>query len=456
MPVKKQTLRKKPPAPEIVVLRDEVSQTNPLIQAKRNFTAIGTRIFFIGLQTLNPHFSSRDRFFDEKFPRVTIPPSQLVEIFGGNTAYLHELKKECTRLFNAIIEFSEADGGFELNHIFRELKYKPREGLHIQFDEIMRPYLLDLLRANGYTVISVAQIFKLSSTYAVRLVEIMLQYQNLPEMKARKEIERKMLMEELRFALNVKKGAYADRINNFRKFVLDEPIREINTKTLYKMRYEVQRDGKPGGRVIGFVLYMDVSAVKDDKPLIGSATATGKLRGLGFSEQAAEAILAKCEGEEDCLKRIASATRSLAMKKRRGGAVENELGYLRKYIEEDWQPRNKSTVKASNQPPPLSEVLAKEAKTPKRPALRRKGGPTSLGDIFRSTPLPESRKSPDREAVSTREPAADAFKGNEKPVPLSFRGLVASVIAQGQSSEDLKIFLEPFGLTVERFKELYM
>ena len=202
IPSRKKAAKKEPPAPEIVVLRDEVSQANPLIQAKRNFTTIGTRIFFLGLQALNPHFSEKDKFFDEKFPRVTIPPAQLTEIFGGNTWYLNDLKRECKRLFDAIIEFTAADGGFTLNHIFRELKYVPREGLHIEFDDVMRPYLLELLNANGYTVISVAQIFQLSSTYAVRLVEIMLQYQNIAPMRERKVIERKMAMAELRFALN--------------------------------------------------------------------------------------------------------------------------------------------------------------------------------------------------------------------------------------------------------------
>lgn len=437
--------------PKIVVLRDRVYESNALIEARRDFNAIGMRLFFLGLRTLNPHFSAKDKYYDEEFPRVLIPTAQLVEIFGGNTVYLQYLKRECDRMGRALIEFDYEGGHFKINPVFLELEYKPREGLYIEFNFKLRDYLLELWSTNGYTAIDVAQVFRLSSTYAIRLVEIMLQYRNMAPAKKRALIERKVALAELRFMLNVKETAYVDRIDHFRRVVLDEPIREINEKTLYRMRYEVQRDGKRGGRVIGFTFFMDVSAVKDDKPLLGAETAVSKLRGLGFSEQAAVAILAKCEGEEDCLRRIASATQSLHTKKLNGG-VANELGYLRKYIEENWKPRNKSAVKGSNQPPPLAEVLAKE---PKRPAVR-KGAPTSLGSILRSAPLPETRKSPDREEIPLREPPADAFKGEEKPVPLSFRGLVANVIAQGQPPEGLSILLESFGLTVERFKSLYM
>lgn len=458
-PVKKKAAKKKPPAPEIVVLRDKVSQANSLIQARRNFTAIGMRIFFLGLQTLNPHFSDKDQFFNEKFPEVTLSPTQLTDIFGGNTWYLNDLKQECKRLFNAIIEFTAADGGFTLNHIFRELEYVPEEGLHIQFDDVMRPYLLDLLKANGYTVISVAQIFKLSSAYAVRLVEIMLQYQNLPGAKSRKVIERKMLMAELRFALNVKAEAYAEHISHFRKYVLDGPISEINARTVYRMSYEVVRDGKRGGRVIGFTFFMDVSAVKDDKPLIDAGTAVGRLQEFGFSESAAEAILAKCESESDCMNRIFNAVQSLKAQKKRG-AVDNELGYLRRHIEENWSPPSNPTVIA---------VLAKPKA--KKPASPRKGEPTPLKEIFQTlgaiapqTPPAPRRAAFEPKRVSTPRPALEAlheppegeFRHGEKPVSAGIARLVAETLATGESLESVTLILALSGLTIERFRELYM
>ena len=83
-------------------------------------------------------------------------------------------------MFDAKIRLRYEDGWFTLMHIFRQLDYVPKEGLYLQFDELMRPYLLDLFDTRGYMEINVEQIFCLTSTYAIRFVEIMLQYQNIP------------------------------------------------------------------------------------------------------------------------------------------------------------------------------------------------------------------------------------------------------------------------------------
>ena len=81
-------------------------------------------------------------------------------------------------------------------HLFSRLKYEPTEGLYLKFDESMRPYLLDLFQSDGYTKISVEQVFYLTSPYAWRLVELMLQYQNIPEFKVRQEIVREIDIEK--------------------------------------------------------------------------------------------------------------------------------------------------------------------------------------------------------------------------------------------------------------------
>ncbi len=439
--------------PKIVVLRNKVYESNELVEARRNFNAIGMRLFFLGLQTLNPHFSDKDKYYDEEFPRVLIPTAQVVEAFGGHTQYLQYLKRECDRMGRTLVEFDYERGHFKINPVFVELEYKSREGLYVEFNPKLREYLLELWTTKGYTAIDVEQIFKLSSTYAMRLVELMLQYQNLAKSKGQTVIERRITLVDLRFMLNVKKTAYVDRIDHFRDRVLDTPISEINAKTLYEMRYEVERDGKPGGRVAGFVFFMDVSAARVDSPPVGEESAVEKLRELGFSESAAEAILAKCDGEADCLKRITVATLSLRSKKLRGG-VENELGYLRACIEEDWAPRSKSTVKGTNQPLPIAEVLPETPKTASVARCTPRRGASKPSKVL--PPLTEAEKPPRGKISALREPAADEFMEGETPVVPSFRKLIASAIVQGNLTEGLQVFLEPFGLTVERFRELYM
>ena len=154
-----------------------VYQGNPLIQSRKYFNTIGTRLFILGLMTLNPHLSKNDKFFDKEFPLVHISPSELTRLFS-DSKYLSMLETECEKLFNSSIKLDYTNGGWELMHIFDVMKYLPGDGLYIQFDPKMKPYLLDLVKG-GYTAVNIKQIFKLTSTYAVRLIELCLQYRNM-------------------------------------------------------------------------------------------------------------------------------------------------------------------------------------------------------------------------------------------------------------------------------------
>lgn len=318
-----------------LVLRKDVYQSNPLVQARKNFDIIATRIFFLGLRGLNPHFSENDKYFDVDFKEMFIPTSKLTELFGGNTWYLHDLEKVCDKMFHTVIKLRPDDGGFELYHLFRKLKYIQNEGLYIWFEELLRPYILDLFQSRGYTRINVEYLFKLSSPYAVRLLELLLQYQNIKEFKELMEIKRTLTVEELRFALNVPEDAYRDRMNNFRKYVLEDPINEINARTPYIMHYETIKDGR---KIVAFEFTMEthkapVEALNGYKPEFTN-DAIKLLCSLGFNEKTAKAIFKKCADAQDCFSRVNRAQILLSRQKK---PVENKLGFLRKAIEEDWQ-----------------------------------------------------------------------------------------------------------------------
>lgn len=328
---------------KVLVLRSEVYQANPMIQARKDFDLLGMRIFFLGLRSLNPHLSAKDKYFDEKFERLHIPTNELVKVFG-NTKYLAELKPACEKLFDAIVELNYADGGFKLMHMFDELEYKPRDGLYIQFSYKMRPYILDLFQARGYTRINIKYLFSLSSPYAVRLLELMLQYQNIKQFKDRQEIKRKFMLEDLRFVLNVPEGAYGDRVDNFRSRVLDVAIREITTRTPYLLRYSPLKEGR---KVVAFEFTMDTFEVPIEE-LGGHKAKSGNeaislLVSQGFSDKDARAIFKKCRDVADCFARVQRAQALMIHQKR---AIKNKLGFLRKAIEEEWQGNRNSAGKS--------------------------------------------------------------------------------------------------------------
>ena len=415
--------------PKALILRTEVCQGNPLIQARKEFDTLGMRLFMLGLRGLNPHFSLNDKTYDKEFPKLFIPTSQVVELFGGNTKYLHDLKPACEKLFDAIIELNYENGGFTLLHLFNELHYEPEEGLYLQFDNKMRPYLLDLFESKGYTQISVEQIFYLTSPYAVRLIELMLQYQNIPEFKIRLEIKREMTIDELKFALNVPKDAYDGRINNFRKFVLDDPIAEINEKTIYQMSYKVVKQGR---NVTGFEFCLNMQA---EPPATTECfryvnKAIDGLRQLGFRMDAAQEIFSHCIDENDCLNRIATAKLILERQEKRDKTpINNRLGFFRQAIIENWKLGTRKRIS----PPILAPLRPKKAAKPK--------------EIF------ESNRQKKAEMLET--PTPPPVSSKEKLTP-SIVEMLIDMLNDSKQRQYVGSFLKFSGWTLEEFKEKYV
>ena len=414
-----------------IVLRNDIYQSNPLIKARKTFDILGMKIFMLGLCGLNPRFSENDKFFDLNFKEIFIPVNKLVEMFG-NTWHLSELKFACKKLFSAIVELDHSDGGFELYHLFRKLKYVPSEGLYIWFDELLRPYILDLLWSKGYTRINVEYFFRLSSPYAIRLLELLLQYQNIKAFKELMEIKRRLTVEELRFALNVPDGAYGKRIDNFRRFVLDTPIKEINTRTPYIVRYKTVKAGR---NVVAFEFIMDTYNVpKDDegtRKLEKNRDAIQALCSLGFTEKTAKAIFAKCQDESDCFSRINRAQAILARSKK---TIKNKLGFLRKAIEEDWQ-----VVRDGERKSELHSTVTKE-----KSRTEIDNSMTSIGEILYSIKAKEG-------FIQNR---PQPIKIGKKQMTRGLAEIFMKYIRQGQMLDNIRENLKDYDTTIEKFTEI--
>ena len=395
----------------------------------------------LGLRGLNPHFSERDKYYDKEFPTLFIPTSKLTELFG-NTKYLAELKPACKKLFDTIIELNHANGGFELYHLFRELKYEPGEGLYLQFDELLRPYILDLFQTKGYTRINVEYLFKLSSPYAIRLLELLLQYQNIKLFKELMEIKRKMTVEELRFVLNVPEGTYKDRMDHFRKFVLDDPIKEINTRTPYIVRYQTVKEGR---RVVAFEFIMDTykvpKAEEDDSyQFTRTFGAIQTLCSLGFTERVARAIFAKCIDEADCFSRINRAQGLLDRSKR---PIKNKLGFLRKAIEEDWQV-GRRVAKRKEPMAPASTESRSRARTDATAM-------TSLGEILTSTLERLKQAKPIKPAEDPMPERPQPINIGRKKMDRALAEIFMKYIRKGEMLDSVRESLEDYSTTIEKF-----
>ncbi|WP_432647014.1 replication initiation protein [Mitsuokella sp.] len=261
-------------------------QLNPLIEAQKEFDVMETRLFYLGLQNINPHITEKDKYYDKDFPDIVISPAELTKIFG-HTQYLTEVDKAADRLIGRYISVRYEDG-FGKYTIFQHIRYKEGKGLYIKFNEDMRPFILDIYKSYkvyGFTKIEMKQIFVLSSSYAMRILELLLQYRSKAKNKV---IEREITVNDLRKKLNVPDGAYSGRMSSFKRYVIERPIKDINENTKYVVSY---KSIKAGHNIGSFRFFCDCSGVRNDddyKETIDAQPAAEKTPALEAAEKSAE------------------------------------------------------------------------------------------------------------------------------------------------------------------------
>lgn len=420
-------------------------QLNPLIEAQKDFDVMETRLFYLGLQDVNPHISEKDKFYDKQFPDTIITPAQLTEIFG-HSQYITEVNKATDRLIGRYISIY-FDGGFEKYTIFQHIKYKQGKGLFIKFNEDMRKFILEIYenyKNYGFTKIDMQQIFFLGSAYAMRLLELLLQYRSTA---INGIIERELPMEDLRKMLNVPEGAYKDRINNFKKKVLDLPIEDINKNTQYNVSYEVVKYGR---KVTGFKFICNCNKVRKDNDYTSTIEAPEendspalpeveemedkaeqelytKLFNYGFSDKTVKDLLNECGGVDELAARLSFGEERLKEDKDKDIEIKSVSGYLRRAIEDNWLLSKQNEINAQQR-----ELEA--AKTNSDWEIWAK-------QYFSDEEKPEFPEEPFNINNQIEKVLVNIIKKELKERNLSF-----------SSKERLK----EHGLTVSRFIELYM
>ena len=419
-----------------------VYQGNPLIQSRKYFNAIGTRLFILGLMTLNPHLSKNDKHFDKEFPLVFVSTNELTKLFG-HTEYLSLLKVECEKLFNSSISLDYTDKSFTLMHSFNVMEYKSNEGLYIQFDPKMKPYLLELVNG-GYTAMNIVQIFNLTSTYAVRLIELCLQYRNMTKGSV---ITRKLTIEELKFYLNVPENAYVGRLDHFKQYVIKEPIEEITKKTDFRLSYSTEKEGR---RVKKFVFKLDISGVPADTLNIKAeridklpvsapfADVLAELVLQGFSRKSAKDILNEVKDSVELGLRLEYALKILPEYHKKN-PIQNRQGFLRKAILEDWR---KNDIKSKN-----SMNISDAYKVKNQMQLNNLD--------FEKDKLQQQVNDAYDALKKTGISQAD-LQGDEKPISAGVVNAIKQAILQNNLSDASKTILQSFNFTTERFKQVYM
>ena len=204
---------------------------NKFIEARYRLTLEEQRILLSLISLIQPD--------DEDFKDYKISVKALSELIETKHKNMYRVLNEATdRLMQRIIKIETLDENnkrmFEKFSFISYAKYKEGEGyLIISIDKHLKPYLLQL--KEQFSKVPLKHLFKLRSTYAVRLYELLKQYENTGY--------RVDYLPDLREMLGVEPNEYP-RFDNFERRVLKQAIKEINEKTDLEVSYKKKKTGR--------------------------------------------------------------------------------------------------------------------------------------------------------------------------------------------------------------------
>jgi plasmid replication initiation protein len=202
-----------------------VTKSNKLIEANYKLGVIEQKIILCLASNIQPT--------DSDFKTYTLPIKEFTKLLGlkGSPKYkdLRDITKELmqkvfeVRLNKKVIQVAW------LSYV----AYNESEGtIDIRFDPFLRPYLLELKRE--FTSYKLENVVKLKSTYAIRIYELLKQYEKIQE--------RTFLLKDLRKLLGAEDiyPAYG----NFKQRVLIPAQKELKAKTDISFKLEEIKSGR--------------------------------------------------------------------------------------------------------------------------------------------------------------------------------------------------------------------
>lgn len=229
-----------------------VVKSNELIQATYSLSVIEQRLCLLAI--IEARTSGKGITADN---HLTIHASKYAEQFSVSLdAAYKALKDGAVNLFERQITVYDSYKGTNRKRVTRwvsEITYIESRGeIQLIFAPLIVPEIVRLEKK--FTSYEIKQVSGLNSAYALRLFELLMQWKNSLKVPVF-EIER------LREQLGVELEEYK-LMSNFKKFVLDKAILEINSKTDLILKYEQIKNGR---KITGFKFA--IKTKKNSKPM---------------------------------------------------------------------------------------------------------------------------------------------------------------------------------------------
>ncbi|MED2765878.1 RepB family plasmid replication initiator protein [Bacillus thuringiensis] len=196
-----------------------ISKSNTLIEANSRLNLVEQKILLCLASNIEPA--------DYDFKMYTFPIKKFHELLGlnGSTKYT-ELSKITKELLSKVIEIRTGDVLIQISWLSAAIYNKNKGTIDMRFDPLLKPFLLEL--SSKFTSYKLANVIKLKSTYAIRIYELLKQYEEIKE--------RTISLENLRYYLGVV-DLYTNYAN-FKQRILIPSQEELSEKTDISFEFE--------------------------------------------------------------------------------------------------------------------------------------------------------------------------------------------------------------------------
>ena len=212
--------------------KELVIQDNELIESPRNLTLQEQKLFlFIISKISNLEIDERTicRIKVDEFAKA-------IEINHSSDPY-RDIRKIVKSLQQRVVTLYSIKNGHETITditIVTYAKYAINEGYaEIQLNPKLFPYLIGL--QNRFTQYELSNVSSLSSSYAIRIYELLKQYEMIGK--------RAFSIDDIRKKLKIDDDTYK-KFSDFRIRVIEIATREINEKTDIKVSYKFRKTGR--------------------------------------------------------------------------------------------------------------------------------------------------------------------------------------------------------------------
>ncbi|MFB6588281.1 replication initiation protein [Bacillus thuringiensis] len=249
-----------------------VSKSNTLIEANSRLNLVEQKILLCLASNIEPH--------DRDFKTYTFSIKHFHNLLGlnGSTKY-SELSKITKGLLSKVIEIRTGEELIQVSWLSSAIYNRNKGTIDMRFDPLLKPFLLEL--SSKFTSYRLANVIKLRSTYAIRIYELLKQYEDLKE--------RTISLENLRYYLDAM-DIYPNYAN-FKQRVLKPSQKELDQNTDISFEFEEIKLG----RKVQKIKFIICGQKKKDNNLVHFEKNLGKFQQPNTFEQKIKRFEERCK-----------------------------------------------------------------------------------------------------------------------------------------------------------------